>query len=179
MAFLGDWHIWFAWCFLAAFPFPVAENRWWRGVRYGLAALCGAGWAFLVPWFWQFLATPLKSGDPGLMLFLHLPSWWFSARYAVIGLSRFCLGVGIVAVVIRNYLMIRDPGARKRIEIVAGVTGLIVPLNVIFLHYGNMAGNLLPIVIPPVFAYAVLQHRVLDLRIVVRRACSICWPSKS
>ncbi len=165
------WNIWFAYCFLAEFPFAIPESRFWRGLRRGLFAVCAASWVLYTVWHLSFVILPFNPH-----IWRLYPTWWLSSEGFVSSVCVASVGIALLAVLVRNYRAIRDPGARRRIEIVAGacVIGVVADAAVFIensVTRQNLPwGNLAPLVIPICFAYAVMKHKVLDLRLVIRRS---------
>jgi signal transduction histidine kinase len=162
------WHMWFAYWFLEQFPFGAQVENLWKRIRYFLAAFCALEWS---SYAWARAVNALANRNPHF--FALLPSWRDAAGAIFQATALFSLGIAAIAVVARNYRAAQDPSVRRRIEIVAGATlfgffgtalasGLRLP-------YGQVWGNLAPLPIPICFAYGVLRHRVLDLRLAVRR----------
>jgi signal transduction histidine kinase len=87
------------------------------------------------------------------------------------------VGIALISVLVRNYRAAVDPGSRRRIELVAGAVVLGCLFSSAGVFIGTIRGGpypfwiqLTPVPVPIVFAYAVVRHRVLDLRLFVRRS---------
>jgi signal transduction histidine kinase len=170
------WHFFAIYCFVAAFPFPGLETRLWRGFRITLIPLC----AFQSIWHFAVWGFPWTKA-----VWMADPIWFANLRTPIYFGTQWLFNLGIIAVIVRNYLRSRGPADRRRIEIVAGViaASLIVSLctnvysAIAFLTipqgrtgaYVSMLGNLAPLAVPFSFYYAVVAHQVLDIRLVIRR----------
>ncbi len=164
-------NLWFAWCFAAEFPVAAAFSPFWRRVRIGLAVLCAAVWLNLALGHLPLVIRPWQR-----QIRTALPAWWFQVGDYLYWAYLACIAVAMVGVVVRNYRAARDPGVRRRIELVAGAvlagTAGMVAGNLVGAWQGEIQPwrNLAPLPIPICFAYAVVKHRVLDLRLAVRRS---------
>ena len=167
---LSQWHFWFAFWFVAEFPYPLPPSSLWRGIRYALAVPCCVAWILVV---WVNLA--FIAGPPW---HAQLPVWWTTFYFNSMQFCVLSLGIAVVAVLIRNYRFFRrDPLARRQIELVAGAIafavctlGIAGGLGVVRNQTPSPFFNLAPLPVPLCFAYAVLRHRVLDLRVVIHRS---------
>ena len=167
---IGSWHLWFAYCFVAEFPYPAAAaSGVWRGVRNGLGVVCFGAWC-IVAWVnVSFLA--------GSAWMRRLPVWLSDMYSPATMVCVVLMGVGVVAVLIRNYRVGVDARARSSIRLVAGAIAVAMGASGAASLFAMLTGqlpsplvNLAPLPIPVCFAYAVLRHGVLDLRLVVHRS---------
>jgi signal transduction histidine kinase len=165
----GRWNIWFCFWFVSEFPSPLAPSRIWRLVNSALAAICAADWLIRASF------QPARLFD-NQRLSQYLPAWWLNAGKFVTNLFLVAVGIALIAALIRNYRAAADPGSRRRIELVAGA----IVFGCLVSSAGVVASNiqnhvpfwmqLAPVPVPIVFVYAVFRHRVLDLRLVIRRS---------
>ena len=166
---IGSWHLWMAYCFVAEFPYPPPASRVWRGIRNGLGVVCLGAWCVVA---WVNL-----SFVGGAAWLRRLPAWTLNT-YSLVTMACIVLtGVGVVAVLIRNYRVGGDARARSSIRLVAGAIAVAMGATGAASFFAMLTGqmpsplvNLAPLPIPVCFAYAVLRHGVLDLRLVVHRS---------
>jgi signal transduction histidine kinase len=181
----GSLDILAAWWFVADFEAPtdaaggVKESRGWQVIRRVLLALS------LVEWISRSIVNPALSGFGFHPEYLVVVSalWyrWLNLIYTV---THAALLPAFIGVLVRNYRAATTMDSRRRIEIAAGAvvfgTGFVILASlwhVRLAQAGNlqaadlvlMTGNLAPLFIPWCFYYAVVRHRVLDLRVVIRR----------
>jgi signal transduction histidine kinase len=174
-----------AWWFVADFEAPtdaaggVIESRGWRAIRLVLLTVC------LVEWISRSIVNPTLSGfglhPEYLVAVSALWYRWLNLLYTV---THAALLPAFIGVLVRNYRAATTMDSRRRIEIAAGAvvfgTGFVILASlwhVRLAQAGNlqaadlvlMTGNLAPLFIPWCFYYAVVRHRVLDLRVVIRR----------
>ena len=165
----GNWHLWLAYCFVAEFPYPPPMSRVWRGIRNGLGVVCFVAWCVMT---WSNLA--FAGGETWSR---RLPAGVLEV-YPQVSMGCISLmGLGVMAVLIRNYRVMTDARARSSIRLVAGAIavgmGTMSAASIIAILNGQISSpliNLAPLPIPICFAYAVLRHGVLDLRLVVHRS---------
>jgi tRNA A-37 threonylcarbamoyl transferase component Bud32 len=151
--------------FTAAFPRPLVRRAWVWTLLW-LPALVYLAW--LTP----VLVRVAADGRTAAGDLRHL------MRLAPVNLL-YLLG-GLAALVV-GYRRLVDPNERRRVRVlVAGTTvGLVAPVPFAMLHaFESSAGraafavarvaSLLAALLPLSFAYAVLRHRLFDLRLVVR-----------
>ncbi len=165
----ADWALWLGWWFVAEFPYSLPWTRWWRSVRAGLAVLCAVEWIFSTAFVVPFVAGP--------EWYALLPSWWMRIIPLAAAAPKVALGLAMAGVLVRNYRQMRDPASRRRLELVAGASAFafvtIGAFAVAAIATGTQRApltNLAALPIPICFAYAVVRHRALDLRLVFRRS---------
>ncbi len=166
---IGSWHLWVAYCFVAEFPYPPPASRVWRGIRNGLGVVCLGAWCVVASVNLSFVG--------GAAWLRRMPAWTLNA-YSLATMACIVLtGVGVVAVLIRNYRVGVDARARSSIRLVAGAIAVAMGASGAASFFAMLTGqipsplvNLAPLPIPICFAYAVLRHGVLDLRLVVHRS---------
>jgi signal transduction histidine kinase len=167
---VGSWNEYAAWRFVDAFPFPIAAGRVWRAVQAILAILTASLSIYSVAETVSFLGGYGHIGDRLPLLGAVIGDIW--------GTLHLALAAAVVVSIVRNYRLHRDPAVRRRIELVAGSvvfgTGIVCaavsslawnPWTARWMEFANLA----PLPIPFVFYYAVLHHRVFDIRLAVRR----------
>lgn len=169
--------------FLSQFPSPVIESLRWRALRVFLY--------FVAIWVWTPRAIWSVVTDLGLNLrrseifqpagLLH----FYDTTFPLITSSlHLFAGVAMLAVVARNYRLIKDAVDRRRMRfgaigaiptlIMLLVLGLIrtfsnvtgIPISVYALRHFS---SFLVILAPITLAYAVLKHRLMGIRFVIRR----------
>jgi signal transduction histidine kinase len=159
-------HQWFAYRFLEQFPFAAPIGRFWRRTRMFLLSLCLLAWISHAAYQVGFALSTSDAHRWAL-----IPAWLSAPEIQAIDLLALVLAA--TGVVVRNYRAAQDPSARRRIEIVAVATVLGLSGSLLSAAMrspqAHFWGNLAPLPIPVCFAYGVLRHRVLDLRLVIRR----------
>ena len=159
--------------FFARFPRRLFEARWvW--VLVSLPALC------LLPFELQNLfMTVYRPADAQVRL---APGWASSAGPAVFG----AYGLAMLAAITANYVRLTDLNEKRRLRVLlAGGAAGTLPALVRFVVMGVAAGSsaysflmsgipdtlivLLFLLFPISFAYAVLRHRILGIRVIVGR----------
>ena len=165
--------------FFCRFPTGRATEGHWRAALLALYAVAGSMVALNLWLAWTMLtqgtahAAELAARHPtliGLRPSLFMVAYWGAL-------------VGIVAVVARNYRLVTDEDQRRRVRWV--VYGSLVALAPQFWWAAvalyesfvgpapvsgfGFAGDAFTVVIPISVAYAVVKHRVLDIKVVVRR----------
>ncbi len=165
---VGNCHLWFAFWYVAEFPYPPPPSRLWRRIRFALA----------VPAFLTWLAASCTNLAiiAGPYWLTRLPVSWTSILSGLSAFDIVLLGSGIVAVLIRNYRVFAEPAARRCIELVSGAIALAIGVMGAAALVAAIRGqpieplsNLAPLPVPICFAYAVLRHRVLDIRLALHR----------
>lgn len=170
---VGPWKLYATYCFAAALPTGAPETGWWRWLKRGLLGFTVLVSLYSLPFEMRTLAL---SGRPGawsgrlvLAPWEQLPVWDFA-------LALF--GAAMVAVVARNYRRLESEDARRRVRwVVLGfsVAGGSLAAAVLLVAFGLGPASLVnwaqvPLVsIPLSLGYAILAHRVLGIRVVVRR----------
>jgi hypothetical protein len=127
--------------------------------------------------------TLLVGGAPAASELLSAHSWLFAARRPM-GLLAFSAAViGMVLVLPYNYRRLTDEDQRRRVRwVVYGAIVALVPqlwwaAVAVYEQLGgpsavlrfDLFANAFTVTIPLVMAYAVVKHRVLDIKVVVRR----------
>jgi hypothetical protein len=157
--------------FFAQFPRRLFEARW----IWALVALPALG---LLPFEIQNLfMTVYRPAEAQIRL---APGWASSAGPAVFGLY----GLAMLAAVTANYVRLADLNEKRRLRVLlAGGAAGTIPALVRFVVMGVAAGSsaynflmsgipdtlivLLFLLFPISFAYAVLRHRILGIRVIV------------
>jgi hypothetical protein len=159
--------------FFALFPRPLFARRWpW--VLVWLPALC------LLPIDVSSIFQTVYHADEayGRVALNVIPQ----VRLTLFG----AYGVGMLAAIGANYLRLRDVGERRRLRVLiaGGAIGTLPALARLFVmglaprsalhgHLMSPAPDIAIAVVfllfPASFAYAILRHRLLDVRVIVRR----------
>ncbi len=169
--------------FLSKFPAPVAESLPWRILRRVIYAL--AIWLWLPRSIWS-ICVDLGWEIPRSMILR--PSWVLSfhdvTAPALFPLLYFIAGGAMLAVVFRNYRLIQDEVDRRRMRfgaagaipalvlaLINGILGTISQLTGVAVDSQSLRylGTVLVILAPLSLAYAVLKHRLMGIRFVIRR----------
>ena len=180
-------HLALGYDFASRFPSSVPESTFWRGLRIGLYALAAA--------FWMPLNLPILADVLGLSSRAALlPSWFpleaFDERHFIcINFLNFVMTAAMCAALVRNYRILPDAGSRRRMRW-AGVGQAVafVPLaldalaqllltalgradltNSSFFDWAESISMSLVGVSAMTLAYAIVKHRVLGVRLVIRR----------
>lgn len=165
------WQLWTAFWFVLEFPAGGAAGRGWQRVRWGLGGLCAVSW---------FLFVSMKVPTLGQVeWFAYFPAWWLTAGTLVQRGYHGILAVAVLTALVANYRRAEDRDSRRRIELVAGAIAFaLVTIGISSVTDWDKECdcsskawvNLSALPVPLCFAYAVLRHRVLDLKLVVRRS---------
>ena len=166
---IADWHLWLTFCFLSEFPSSRPQSPFWRAWRTFLTALCLLEWILVTGIFLPLLGS--------ITWFNLQPLWWLPLTSYVQVACQAILGASMLAVLVRNYRTATDSDSRRRLEWVAGVIAFAVCFAAVGALIANSQNrpipvwaNSAPLLIPLCFAYAVVKHQVLDLRLVLRRS---------
>lgn len=165
---VGNSHLWFVFWFVAEFPYSPPASRRWQRIRLALGAMA------FVTWFVIFCSNvALIAGPAGAA---SLPLWWNSVHVTFATLNVVSQGAGVAAVLVRNHRVLTEPAARASIRLVAGAialglgtVGVLQFIAFLSAQAPTLLANLAPLPIPLCFAYGVLRHRVLDLRLALHR----------
>ncbi len=176
---IGSLDILAGWWFVADFAAPAAESRGWKAVRLLLLVV------FLTHWLSADIVSPALQGfrlHPEFLLFY--PRWWTAWTNSFYITSQLVLLAALPGVLVRNYRAADTADSRRRIGIVTGAVVVGAGLTIIAglwqirlvqaglpdaANRALMLGNCAPLIIPWFFYYAVVRHRVLDIRVVIRR----------
>ena len=165
--------------FFSRFPTAQATRGRWRAALLALYAVAGMTAALNLWLTWTMLTqgtahvADLAVRHPALIPLrsrLFMIAYWGAL-------------VGIVAVVARNYRRVTDEDQRRRVRwVVYGCLVALVPqfwwaavtlyesfVGPAAISGFGFAGDAFTVVIPLSVAYAVVKHRVLDIKVVVRR----------
>jgi serine/threonine protein kinase len=169
--------------FYYRFPASAPRGRFWTSLEYLLYLWAGL---FYVPRVWGDYG--LIQTEPSAVGFLLDHAWIMRFRATSAALELTAV-LAMCAVILRNYVLVREPDQRRRIKwIIYGSIVGIVPsvlymvLKLIIPSPGGpvstegtlrylsfMIGNFMTVAIPITLGYAVLKHRVFDIQIVIRR----------
>ena len=159
--------------FFASFPRALFQRRWpW--IFIWLPALC------LMPWSLRFAFLTVYEPDVAHVQFL--PDWFRQARTATFGFY----GLAMVGALTANYLRLTDINEKRRLRVlIAGGAAGTIPGLARSVVRGSAPGSALNeflmggwrdvaiaalfLLFPLSFAYAVLRHRLLGIRVIVRK----------
>jgi tRNA A-37 threonylcarbamoyl transferase component Bud32 len=159
--------------FFVLFPRPLFRARWpWTLIW--LPALV------LLPM--NFRITYLTVYHPARAAAYAIPAWADSAQALSMGLY----GLAAFAALAANYRRLKDVNERRRLRVlfIGGAAGVlpslvrlvlasVLPVSAFttFIFYGipDLLIALIFILFPVCFAYSILRHRLLDIRVIVRR----------
>lgn len=173
--------------FAARFPKRVPENRWWRAAAVLICCVVGAEWLIRLPLRF-FLAL-------GPALAVSVSRWLEGTLAAASSVPNYLWKIenvlifaAIAAVMVRNYRRLEQPDLRRRIRwVMLGIVLAIVPMTVVYsIAAFKLAGGqtnlpwfgageeivsaFVGFVLSITIAYGVLQHRLLDIHVAVRRS---------
>jgi hypothetical protein len=154
--------------FFRRFPGGEAAGGWWRGAQRVLYATGGAAVAVRT-----LCVVPILAGVP-----TAAPRALFQVS-GYFDMGTFAAAVvGILAVIPHRYRQLRDEDQRRRVRWVVYGSSLALLMDLVYLAVSfaeGEAGPRLALVthvcsaaIPLSLAYAVVKHRVLDIRVAVR-----------
>ena len=180
-------HLALGYDFASRFPSSVPENRAWRALR--IAFYLGAA-AFWFPYNLPKLANVLGLSSRSALL----PSWYPLAafdehRHTLLQVLEFSAMAAMFLALIRNYRTLPDADARRRMRWAGvGLAAIFVPrglellvellllsagrpdlANSAFFEWADLLTMLLVGVAAATLAYAIVRHRVLGIRVVIRR----------
>ena len=171
-------HVVLGYHFFYRFPSGARRGRFWSALLWLCYLGGGAAAAAHQPMNWLYLTQ----GPSGPTRILATYSRFLDAAW-LLALFVFCAAVvGMVAVIARNYRMITDADQRRRIRwvIYSSLVGLapefwwggvavyealVGPASVPLFSLAVCAAT---VTIPISVAYAVVKHRVLDIKVAVR-----------
>jgi hypothetical protein len=169
--------------FYYRFPASAPRGRLWTSLQYLLYVWAGLLYVRLMWVNVGILPTESAIG----FLFEHARILGFRAASPALELTAV---LAMSAVILRNYLLVKEPDQRRRIKwmIYGSILGILpavlyMVLKLIFpspglgpastegtLRYlAFMIGNFMSVSVPIAVGYAVLKHRVFDIQIVIRR----------
>jgi serine/threonine protein kinase len=168
--------------FYYRFPASAPRGRIWTSLGYLLYVWAGVVY---VRRMWVGVGVLTTESAIGF-LFDHPQLLRFRAAVAALELTAV---LAMCAVIVRNYLLVREPDQRRRIKwmIYGSIVGILpsvlyMVFRLIFPGTGRPAstegavrylsfviGNFMSVAVPMSVGYAVLKHRVFDIQIVVRR----------
>jgi hypothetical protein len=169
--------------FYYRFPASAPRARLWTSLQYLLYLWAGLLYVRRV---WVDLSVLPTDSAIGF-LFDHPLLLGFQAASPALELTSV---LAMCAVILRNYLLVKEPDQRRRIKwmIYGSILGILpagfyMVLRLIFpspglgpastegaLRYLSfMIGNFMTVAVPIAIGYAVLKHRVFDIQIVIRR----------
>jgi sigma-B regulation protein RsbU (phosphoserine phosphatase) len=168
--------------FYYRFPASAPRGRIWTWLGYLLYVWAGLLYVRRV---WVGLGVLTTESAIGF-LFDHPQLLRFRAASAALELTAV---LGMCAVILRNYRLVREPDQRRRINwmIYGSIVGILPSIlymvfKLIFPATGRPAstegtvryfsfviGNFMTVAIPISVGYAVLKHRLFDVQIVIRR----------
>ena len=170
--------------FYYRFPASAPRGRLWTSLQYLLYVWAGLIYVRRVWVDAGVLATESAIG----FLFDHAQILGFQAASPALELTAV---LAMCAVILRNYILVKEPDQRRRIKwmIYGSILGILpaalyMVLRLIFpgpnlgpahstegtLRYLSFViGNFMTVAVPISVGYAVLKHRVFDVQIVIRR----------
>ena len=176
--------------FAARFPKSIPASRGWKVLGVAICTLAAVEWLLVLPdrtvsmLNAEWTAICVRWVDGLLMAVAKIPvAFWKIDHLLII--------VAIAAILIRNYGALHQPDLRRRIRwLVVGVVASLVPetllyLSVLaymltgfglrmdtiwFMRLEHLSTAFLGVVTSLAIAYGVLQHRVLDIHVVVRHS---------
>jgi eukaryotic-like serine/threonine-protein kinase len=170
--------------FYYRFPASAPRGRLWTSLQYLLYLWAGL---LYVRRMWVDVGVSPTESAAISFLFDHAQILRFQAASPALELTAV---LAMCAVILRNYLLVKEPDQRRRIKwmiygSILGIlpAGLYMVLRLIFpgpglgpastegaLRYLSfMIGNFMTVAVPIAIGYAVLKHRVFDIQIVIRR----------
>jgi serine/threonine protein kinase len=168
--------------FYYRFPASAPRGRLWTSLGYLLYLWAGLLYVRRV---WVGVGVLASESAIGF-LFDHRQLLRFRAASAALELTAV---LGMCAVILRNYLLVKEPDQRRRIKwmIYGSIVGILpsalfMVFRLIFPGTGRPAstesavrylsfviGNFMSVAVPISVGYAVLKHRLFDVQIVIRR----------
>jgi hypothetical protein len=176
--------------FVARFPRPIETRRWWSAVSVVVATAVGFEWLIRLPVRWLGMLSAegvaLQSSWLG-----PLVNFSFRVSVEVWKIEAMAILVLFIGVLVRNYRAIQEPDQRRRIRwVMLGAAAAVVPQCALYaaetasLFIGKhplatepwfrqvevSATAFAGIVASLVIGYGVLEHRLLDIHVAVRRS---------
>ena len=173
-------HLAFAYDFFSRFPPSISTTRPWRVIRVGLYAVCG-----IISVEGPLLDRLLLLGGPATYIATRSQfapvDRWFDVAASV---NRPFAVLAVLAVLARNYWTVEAPEDRRRIQWVVWATTVSftpfflaqlrrlvhelvgVPIGV---DVAGTYASLATVILPITLGYAIITHRVFDIRVVIRR----------
>ena len=164
--------------FNAAFPIGAPQTGGWRMFERALYAMA------VVAWIPAVAASVLRVLGPDratLFVAQHAPLLQDATINALGVLIAGIVSVANVLVVWRNYRHVDEPDLKRRIRwvslgVAVGMVPILVVTPVLILRLATgeqlvsmvRAVNTLTVIIPLCIAYAIIRHRVLGIRVVLR-----------
>ncbi len=144
--------------FFAVFPRPTLTRRWQWALVFAPGVLCSLP---LLAWWVAMVYVPARA--------LGM-SWRFLLLATVLMAAQDIAGI---ALLFRNYRCTADLNDRRRLRVLLLATciGLVAAFATMQPWSGwlTVVGAVTFLVFPLGFAYAVLRHRLFDIRVIVRR----------
>ena len=160
--------------FFVLFPRPLFRSRWpW--IVIWLPGLC------FLPLNFRFAFLTVYSPDQA---YAHIPPPWVAnAQVALLGLY----GLAAFAALAANYVRLKDANERRRLRLLfiggaAGVLPGLLRLVIVGISPKSAIASFLMneffpdvliavifLLFPVCFAYSILRHRLLDIRVIIRR----------
>jgi hypothetical protein len=173
-------HFVLAYDFLSRFPSGEKPGGLWSFIRVTFYCYAFPEWLLMR----AVQAFSNAREDVAVEAYTRFPAL-FEVWYGSTGVRNVmyaAISVAMVAVIIRNYRVVREPDQRRRLKwAMAGIFAGLTPLTVLSLAYSlpalhaiksqslNDLANFTIVVIPITLAYAIARHRVLGVSVVVRR----------
>jgi eukaryotic-like serine/threonine-protein kinase len=174
-------------------PGPVQALLWVQGVlgRFGMVAFCAFFGTFPKPlfrarWAWALYLAPIFALAPFEFLYIwrsvYLPNQPTGAPVLMIPVIRIFwltyVPTGLITLLL-NYRRLNDATERRRVRIlvmgIAVVVFVCVPLTFapfVPPRFAALSYSLVVIsglALPASFAYAILRHRLFDIRVIIRQ----------
>ena len=160
--------------FFVLFPRPLFRSRWpWAAVW--LPALAFLPFNFHTAWLTVY--------SPDRVIGYARPDWFYSVQVVMLGLY----GLAALGALAANFVRLKEANERRRLRLLliggaaAVLPGLVrlvmmgllprAPVTVYIMNefLPNIAIAGIFVLFPVCFAYSILRHRLLDIRVIVRR----------
>jgi len=167
-------HVVIGYHFFSRFPTGAAPRGLWKAILYPLYLLGGMAAASRL----AFDGVLLARGLDEVSKFPALLTLW-----VVLALPVFTISViAMMAVVVRNYRRLTTEDERRRVRwvFVASLVALVPEIWYAAVDFFqrtvgpapvprlDLVANIAPVVVPISVAYAIIKHRVLDIRVAIR-----------